>query len=444
MIDTTPVEALLDAAKRHGADAADALLIRDESTSALVRCGAPEGIERSESVRLGLRVFKGQRSASVSTTLLDADAFEQLAEQACAMAQFVPEDRFGGLAENCLKGRYDATGLDLDDPTTLSMDALLERAKETESIALSHNGITNSSGASAGQGRSTIVLGTSAGFTGAYQRSSHSLSTSVLAGSGASMQRDYAFHSATHFNDLESPQLIGNRAAEQALARLNPTRPRTGTYDVIYHPRVAASLIGHLVSGINGAAIARGTSFLKDALYQRILPHGMDVKDDPFLLRGRASRPFDGEACLPQALNLVEDGTLQHWLLDSRSARQLNLTSNARASRGTSGPPSPSTTNCYLTAGSLSPEALRADIREGFLITELMGSSINMLTGDYSRGASGFMIRNGEIAEPVAEVTIAGNLKSMFAALVAANDLEFRSGINAPSIRINNMSLAGA
>ncbi|MBR0559940.1 TldD/PmbA family protein [Neokomagataea anthophila] len=444
MIDTTPVEALLQAAKRHGADAADALLIRDDSTSALIRCGTPEGIERSESVRLGLRVFRGQRSASVSTTLLDQSTFEQLAEQACAMAQFVPEDRFSGLADNALTGRFDASTLDLDDPTTLDMDTLLDRARETESIALSHTGITNSSGASAGQGRSSIVLGTSAGFIGAYTRTNHSLSTSVLAGSGATMQRDYAFHSATHLSDLESPATIGNRAAEQAIARLNPTRPRTGTYDVIYHPRVAASLIGHLISGINGASIARGTSFLKDALHQPVLPRGMTLRDDPFLLRGRASRPFDAEACLPEALNLVEDGILQHWLLDSRSARQLGLKSNARASRGTSGPPSPSTTNCFLSPGTLSPEELRADIKEGFMVTELMGSSINMLTGDYSRGASGFMIRNGEVAEPVAEVTIAGNLRTMLANLVAANDLEFRSALTTPSLRVHGMSLAGA
>ncbi|EHH69266.1 TldD/PmbA family protein [Gluconobacter morbifer] len=440
---TTHVEALLAAARRHGADQADAILIRNEAEAALVRKGVPEDIERSEDVTLGLRVFRGKRAAAVSTSVLDEREFDRLAEQACAMALVVPEDRFAGLAPNALTGHFDATGLDLDDPAQLDMDALLAHARLAEEVALSHTGITNTNGASASRGRATVVLGTSAGFMGCYSRTSHSISASVLAGEGPSMQRDYAYHSAVHLSDLDAPEVIGQEAAERVLARLSPGRPKTGTYSVIYDPRVSSTLLGHLVAGINGAAVARGTSFLKDAMKTRVLGAGLRVHDDPRRPRGPASRPFDGEGCFAGPLDLVEDGILQTLLLDSRSGRQLDLPSNGRASRGVTSPPSPSVTNLHLAAGTLSPEALRSDIREGILVTELMGSSVNMLTGDYSRGASGFMIRNGEIAEPVAELTIAGNLRDMLARMVPASDLTFRRSVNAPSLRIDGMNIAG-
>ncbi|GBR10590.1 TldD/PmbA family protein [Gluconobacter frateurii] len=443
MSTTRHVEALLAAAKRHGADHADAIFIRNESESAMVRKGVPEGIERSESVALGLRVFRGQKAASVSTSVLDDAEFDRLAEQACAMALVVPEDRFGGLAPDAMIGHFDAAGLDLADTASPDMDILLSRAREAEEAALAVSGVTNTNGASVGHGRTVIALGTSAGFMGSYSRTGHSISASVLAGEAASMQRDYAYHSTVHLEDLDAPETIGRLAGERAVARINPGRPRTGTYDVIYDPRVSSSLVGHLVSAINGASIARGTSFLKEAMGTRILNAGLTVRDNPRLVRGLASRPFDGEGCAAEALDLVTDGVLQTWLLDSRSARQLGLRSNGRASRGVSGPPSPSVTNLHLAPGDLSAVELRSDIKEGILVTELMGSSVNMLTGDYSRGASGFMIRNGEIAEPVAELTIAGNLRDMFIRMVPASDLSFRSSVNAPSIRIDGMSIAG-
>lgn len=440
---TTPVEALLAAARRHGADHADAILIRDESRGATVRKGVPEDIESSESVALGLRVFRGRRAATVSTSVLDEAEFDRLAEQACAMALVVPEDPYAGLAETALKGRFDAASLDLECGSAPSMDDLLARAREAEETALSFADITNTNGASAGHGRTSVMLATSDGFFGAYNRTGHSTSVSVLAGEGTSMQRDYAFRSSVHLEDLETPSVIGREAAERTLARVNPGRPRTGTYSVIYDPRVSTSLIGHLVGGINGAAIARGTSFLKDKLGERVFSTGVRIIDNPLRTRGAASRPFDAEGCAALPIDLVSDGVLQTWLLDSRSARQLGMTSNARASRGIGSPPSPGITNLHLAPGPLSATDLRADIREGILITELMGSSVNMLTGDYSRGASGFMIRNGEIAEPVAELTVAGNMNDMFARMIPGADLMFRSSVNAPSIRIDGMSIAG-
>ncbi|MBM3098329.1 TldD/PmbA family protein [Gluconobacter cerinus] len=440
---TTPIEALLAAAKRHGADHADAVFIRNESESAMVRKGVPEGIERSESVALGLRVFRDQKAASVSTSVLNEAEFDRLAEQACAMALVVPEDRFGGLAPDSMVGHFDASGLDLEDTAAPHMDALLARAREAEDAALAVSGVTNTNGASAGHGRTVIALGTSAGFMGRYSRTGHSISASVLAGDGALMQRDYAHHGTVHLEDLDAPALIGREAGERAVSRVNPSRPKTGTYSIIYDPRVSSSLLGHLASAINGASVARGTSFLKEAMGTRILSAGLTVRDDPRRIRGAGSRPFDGEGCPATALDLISDGVLTTWLLDSRSARQLDLRSNGRASRGVSGPPSPSVTNLHLEPGDLSAGDLRSDIKEGILVTELMGSSINMLTGDYSRGASGFMIRNGELAEPVAELTIAGNLRDMFSRMVPASDLSFRSSVNAPSIRIDGMSIAG-
>ncbi|MEJ5154799.1 TldD/PmbA family protein [Gluconobacter wancherniae] len=440
---TAHVEALLAAARRHGADHADAILVRNESESALVRQGVPEGIERSESVALGLRVFRGLRAAIVSTSVMDEREFDRLAEQACAMAQVVPEDRFGGLSPDAQSGVFDASGLELEDTQAPNMDALLARAREAEETALGFDGITNSSGASAGFGRTVIALGTSAGFLGSYARTSYSNAVSVLAGEGANMQRDYAGRSTVFLSDLISPAEIGREAATRALRRLNPVKPRTGTYPVIFDPRVSTSLLGHLTSAISGAAIARGTSFLKDSLGDKIFSSEINVIDDPRRLRGTGSRPFDAEGGSALRMNLIEEGVLQTWLLDSRSARQLGMRSNGRASRGVSSPPSPGITNLHLAPGSLAPDDLRSDIREGILVTELMGSSVNMLTGDYSRGASGFMIRDGQIAEPVAELTIAGNLKDMFARMIAGNDLEFRQGVNAPSVRIDDMSIAG-
>jgi PmbA protein len=289
-----------------------------------------------------------------------------------------------------------------------------------------------------------VTLVTSAGFAGTYAKTGHSVSATALAGEGTAMQRDYDYSNTLHLADLEDPAAIGHTAAEKALARLNPTRPRTGRLPVVYDPRVSSSLLNHLTSAINGSAIARGTSFLKDKLGSRIFAPGITVRDDPRRVRGLRSRPFDGEGVPTAPRAIIEDGVLTTWLLDSRTARQLGMKTTGHAARGTGSPPSPASSNLWLEPGAMTPAELMADIKEGLYITEMMGSAINGITGDYSRGASGFMIRNGAIAEPVAEITIAGSLPEMFRTMVPANDLRFRRGTDAPTIRIDDMTLAGA
>jgi len=435
---------LVDRARAAGADAAEAVQIRSTSLAVQIRQGRNEELERSEQNDVGLRVFVGSRSAIVSTTSSDPAGFGALAEQAIAMARVVPEDRFGGLCEQAAGSFIDASGLDLEDPAEPDAAQLAVRATRAEHAALAVSGVTNSLGGSASFGRTEIMLVTSAGFSGRYARTSHSVSASVLAGEGTRMQRDYDHHSVVHLADLEDAAEIGRKAGERAVARLDPTRPRTGPMPVVYDPRVSGSLLGHLAGAINGASVARGTSFLKDRMGSRILPEGVSVTDDPVRVRGLRSRPFDGEGVRTAPLVLVEDGVLRTWVLDGRSARQLGLATNGHAARGTSSPPSPATTNLFLSPGRPGPVELMADIKEGLYITEMMGSAINGLTGDYSRGAAGFMIRDGALAEPVAEITVAGNLLAMFSTMVPASDLEFRRGTDAPSIRIDTLTVAGA
>lgn len=443
----THLDAALTYARQHGADQADAVVIRGQSRSAMIRQGQSEGIRHAESLSLGLRVFHEGRVATVSGNELTPEALNQLAERACAMAKVVPPSPDDGLASQPLIPVPTSTvaKLDLLDPATPpDMNTLLDRAREMEDAALSHEGITNSSGASASTGLHDVALATSAGFAGRYQRSGHGYGISVLAGTGTQMQRDYAFHNAVHQADLENPASLGHEAASRALARLNPTRPKTGLYPVLFDPRVSGSLLGHLAGAINGAAIVQEASFLKEKLNKAVFNKGITITDDPTLPRLSGSRPFDGEGTACQPLNLVENGQLLHWLLDSRCARKLGFAaSNGRASRSGSGTVRPGTSNLFLHAGPHSPEELRHDIKEGVLVTELMGNAINMLTGDYSRGGSGFMIRNGEIAEPVSGITVAGNLLDMFARLIPANDLNLMAGHHAPTIRIDQMSLAG-
>ena len=434
---------LVAAAKRAGADAADALLVQNASLSVSRRLGRIEQLERAEGFDLGLRVFIGKRQAIVSATDPDPKGFATLAERAVAMAKVVPEDPFGGLPDSFDPPR-DAGPLDLFDPTEPSAEDLIARAAAAEDAALAVKGITNSEGADAGWGRVRIALAMSNGFAGGYARSSHSLSCTALAGTGTAMERDYEWSSVVHLSDLDDPATIGRRAAEKTLARLNPVRAKTARIPVVYDPRVSASLLGHLTSAINGAAVARGTSFLRDAMGTRVLPKGMVVRDDPTRRRGLRSRPFDGEGMAGGPRALVDDGVLTSWVLDWRSARQLGLASTGHASRGTGGPPGPATTNLWLEPGAVTPAALMADIAEGLYVTDLIGMGVNGVTGDYSRGAAGFMIRNGQLAEAVSEITIAGNLKQMFLNMAAANDLTFRRGSDAPTIRIEGMTLAGA
>ena len=441
----TPLDLLADLigrAKAAGADAADAILLSGTSLSVERRLGRTEKLEQSEARDLGLRVFVGRRSAVVSSSAADPAGFAALAERAVAMARVVPEDPHGGLAEQA--SAPEPAALDLEDPAAPDAAALLARASAAEEAALAVSGVTNSEGAEATYRRSDVALMTSAGFAGQYSRTSHGITAVALAGAGVDMQRDYDSASAVHLSDLEDAAGIGHAAGTRAVARMNPRRARTARLPVVYDPRVAGSLLNHLTAAINGATIARGTSFLKDMLGQAVFAVGIQVHDDPRRPRGLRSKPFDAEGVPTTARALVQDGVLTTWLLDSRSARQLGLRSTGHAVRGTGGPPSPAPTNLFMAPGKLSPTALMADIREGLYVTELIGMGVNGITGDYSRGAAGFMIRDGVLAEPVAEITIAGSLPAMFRELTAADDLVLRRGTDAPTVRVEGMTLAGA
>ena len=433
---------LIARARAAGADAADAVLVSGTSLSVQRRLGQTEHVERAEGRDLGLRVFLGQQVAIVSATTVDPSSFDDLVDRALAMARVVPADPFAGLADTARAP--DTMDLDMNDPAEPTAEALIARASLAEDAARSVPGVTNSEGADAGFGRVEIVLVTSAGFAGRRVGSSHSISATALAGSGTDMQRDYDYHGTVYLSDLDDPVAIGRSAGERAVRRMNPTRPKTGKLPVVFDPRVAGSLLGHLTGAINGASVARGTSFLRDKLGQRIFAPGIFVHDDPRRVRGARSRVFDGEGTPTAARALIDDGVLTTWLLDSRSARQLGLASTGHASRGTSGPPSPAPSNLYMAAGAMSPAELMADIKLGLYVNEMIGMGVNGVTGDYSRGAAGFMIRDGQLAEPVAELTIAANLIDMFANLTPGNDLRFRLGTDSPTIRLEGMTMAGA
>lgn len=436
------LESLIARARRLGAEQADAVVFDSVSSSVSFRLGQLEEVERSESVDLGLRVFMGRQQAAVASNDMTPAALDQLAERAVAMARTTPEDPYCGLAPAELLAKS-FPDLDLEDRHEPTSERLVELARSCEGAARAVAGITNSEGASAGWGRGAVALVTSGGFAGSYATTNISVSVSVIAGEGTGMERDYDFASTRHGGDLGDPEEVGRHAAKLALKRLNARRVKSQSVPVVFDPRVSNSLLGHFAGAINGVSIARGTSFLKDRMGQRVFAPGLRIVDDPHIVRGIRSKPFDGEGVANRPMNLVEDGVLKTWILDSASARQLKLTSTGHAARGTGGPPSPSTSNLYLVPGTLSPAALMADIAQGFYITELIGMGVNGVTGDYSRGASGFWIENGQVAYPVNEVTIAGNLNDMFAAIIPANDLVFRYGTNAPTLRIEGMTIAG-
>lgn len=433
---------LIEAARKAGADAADAAAFNAASVSVAWRLGELEKLERSESCDLGLRVFVGKRQATVSSTDFKPETLKEVVDRAVAMAKAAPEDPYCGLAEP-EQIAADQPAIDICDSLEPDTQDLIDDAREAEDAARSVPGVTNSEGSETGWSRAEIAMAATNGFARTYATSSHSLAASVLAGEGLGMERDYDFTTAVYRSDLEAPAAIGRNAGERAVKRLNAAKVETQQVPVVYDPRVAGGLVRHAASGINGAAIARGTSFLKDSMGERIFPEGVAVVDDPHRVRGLRSKPFDGEG-LPNARRvLFENGLLKTWLLDLASARQLGLQSTGHAARGTATPPSPRATNLYMEAGSQTPEELLGDIKNGFYVTELIGMGVNMVTGDYSRGASGFWIENGEITRPVSEMTIAGNLRNMFAALTPANDLAFRFGVDAPTIRIDGMTVAG-
>ena len=436
--------ALIEAAGRAGADSADVLYVGDASTGVQVRLGELEDVERSEGEEIGLRFFVGSRSASVSSSDLSAEALAALVERAAAMAREAPEDPYAGLAPEERLMRGEGAEVDGDDGRDPSPAELKARALATEDAARSVPGITNSEGASVSAGRSVIALATSHGFCRGYTTSGYSGTASVIAGAGSTMQRDYASHSARHYSDLDAPEQIGRLAAERAVARLGPGKLQSGSMPVVFDPRVGASLVGHLLSAITGAAIARRTSFLLGREGEPIFPDAITIREDPHKRRGLRSKPFDGEGVATQPRNLVERGRVTGWLLDSASARQLGLEPTGHASRGIGGPPGASATNVDLLPGGISKEALIGDIGRGLYVTELIGQGVNQVTGDYSRGASGFIIEDGELTAPVAEITIAGNLIDLYRQLTAANDLEHRRSLNVPTLRVEGLTVAGA
>jgi PmbA protein len=441
-----PLELLVDLLKRAkaaGADAADALYAETDALAHGQRLGKIEKLERAEARDLGLRVFIGKRQASVSSTELTPAAIAALAERAVAMARAVPEDEFCGLAEPGEIAKS-LPEIDMFDASEPSAEALIGRARAAEEAALAVNGVSNSEGAEASWGASRVWLAASNGFSGHYRRSWHGISASVLAGEGTAMERDYEWHSAVHGRDLEDPAAVGRRAGERAVKRLKPRKVATTKVPVVFDPRVAGSMVSHLMSAINGASIARGTSFLKDKMGEPVMAPGLRIVDDPLRPRGLRSKPFDGEGLAAKRLDVVEDGRLAAWLLDLRSARQLKLKSNGRASRGTSGPPGPSATNVHLAKGKISRAELLRGVESGLYVNEMIGFGVSMITGDYSRGATGFWIEKGELAYPVSEITIAGNLKDMFRAITPADDLVFRYGTDAPTLRVDGMTVAGA
>jgi PmbA protein len=439
---TLLAERLVGAAKRAGADAADAIAVRGVSQGVEVRDGRVEESERSEGDDVGLRVLVGKRQAVISTNDVRGDGVERLAERAVAMARVAPDDQYVGLADPALLAR-EIPDLDMLDPHIPTTAELERRACEAEAAALSVKGVTKSGGASASTGIGGMVLVTSSGFHGAYLRSSHGISVTAISGEGTTMERDYDFTSAPHAADLATPESVGRTAGERTVARANPRKVETCKVPVVFDPRVAGSLVGHLVGAINGASIARKTSFLKDRLGEQLFADNIRIIDDPLRPRGLRSQPFDAEGVRVKKLAIIDQGVLTSWLLDCATARELKLVTTGHAHRGVSSAPSPGSYNLHLEAGQLRPSELMSDIARGFYVTDLIGSGVNGVTGDYSRGASGFWIENGKITYPVSEVTIAGHLLEMYKSLVPANDLSFRYGVNAPTLRVEGLTLGG-
>jgi PmbA protein len=434
-------ERLIAAARKAGADAADAVAMRSVSQSVDVRDSAVEESQRSERNDMGLRVLVGKRQAVVSTNDMKAGV-DTLAERAVAMAKVAPEDQYAGLADPARLAKT-IPDLDLVDAEATDVGTLEKLARRAEDAGRGVKGVSKSGGASASAGIGGMVLLTSHGFSGAYLGSSHSIVMQAIAGEGTGMETDYDFTSAPHASDLDAPEKVGRKAGEKAVARLNPRKVSTRKVPVVFDPMVAGSIVGHLVSAINGAAIARKTSFLKDKLGERLFQQGINIIDDPLRKRGLRSRPFDAEGVAVKRIALVEDGVLKTWLLDSATSRELGLATTGHAQRGASSTPSPGASNLHMESGKQTPDELIKDIEEGFYVTDLIGSGANMVTGDYSRGAAGFWIEKGERTYPVSEVTIAGSLLDIFKSVTPANNLTFRYGTNAPTLRIEGLTIAG-
>ena len=437
--------ALIDAARKAGADAADAVAISDDSLSIEVLKGALEHAERSEGTEIGLRVMVGQKQASVSASDTRPEMIATLAERAVAMARIAPIDPWCGLADaNQLSDVTDATSLDLIDDRRPDPQELERWALEAEAAALGVPNVAQTQASGAGWSSRRMHLAASNGFSGGYGRTGWSVSAVAISGEGSTMERDYYGDGRTHYDDLMSAAEIGRMAGERAVSRAGSSKPPTGRYPVLYDERISSGLIGHLVQASNGSSVARGSSWLKDALHQQVLPDGLDLVEDPHRARAAGSRPFDGEGLRTAHRSLVEGGRLTGWTLDLATARQLGMTSTANAARGTGGAPAPAVGNLTLTQGDKTQAELLADMGTGLLITSMIGSSINPTTGDYSRGASGFWIENGQIVRPVNECTVAGNLREMLMTIVPANDARLHLSRVVPSLLVEGLTIAGA
>lgn len=437
------LDVLLAKARAAGADEADAVFVERESQSVSVRLGEQEALERAETTDIGLRVFINGSTASASSSDLSSEALDLLVQSAMDMARAGPPDPFACLApaERLFSGETDGEALADDAAPSAKED--IDRALEAEDAARAIDGVTNSQGASAGWSRSQVALATSNGFSSVKASSSYSISAAVLAKGENGMERDYASSSKRFFEDLESAAEVGEKAGKRAVARRDPKSLATGPMPVVFDKRVSASLLSSFASAINGSSVARGTSFLRDKMGEQVFAKGLNVIDDPHLRRGLRTRWFDGEGVATQKMALAQDGVLQSWLLDCATAKQLTFATTGHAARGTSGPPSPSASNLFMEAGTVSVEDMLGAVGTGFYVTEMIGMGVNPVTGDYSRGASGFAIVDGVRAYPVSGLTVAGNLKEMFLHMVPADDLEFRYGTNAPTLRVDGMTVAG-
>lgn len=435
---------LIAQAKKAGADEADAIVADGMSVSVTSRLGKLEHLERSEGGDIGLRVIVGKRQAIVASADRSAKALKELVSRAVSMARTVPEDPFIGLAKPEQLATY-LPELDICDKTELTADDLIKTARTCEEAALAVKGVTNSEGASANWGRSQVAIANSIGFHRTYESSGSSISASVIAGKNKTgMETDYDYTSAVYVSDLRKPEDVGRTAGERAVRKLGARKVKSQKVPIILDPRASRGLVSHLLGAINGSSIARGTSFLKDAMGTEVFGPWVTIIEDPHRHRGPRSKPCDAEGLPNRRRQLVDNGILTTWLLDLRTARQLKLEPTGHAARGSSSPPSPASTNVYMAAGVHTVQALMSDITDGLYVTDLMGQGVNGITGDYSRGATGFWIKNGKLTHPVNEVTLAGNLKSMFKHLTPASDLEFLFGIDAPTVRIDGMSLAGS
>ena len=436
------ITSLLDRVKTLGIKEADVLAVESLSINVKSRLAKMEGIEQKESIDIGLRVIDNGKQLTISTTDSSKESILELTESAASMLHSVPVDEFCGLPDKSLFSIND-TDLDLVDKIQLGHEELLESAIMAEESAMSVKGITNTEGASSSFSKSRMKLVTSNGFSNSYERTGFSTTVSVIAGNDTKMERDYEYQSATHLKDIDKPNKIGLIAGKRAVSRLNPKKIKSDTVPIIFDNRISGGLIAILAGSISGQSISRGTSFLKDKLGKKLFKKNINIIDDPLRIRGHKSRIFDGEGVKSKKIKLVSNGELTSWLLDCRSARQLNLETTAHASRNTNSPPSPAPSNIYLSTGNISKDDLVKSIKNGFYVTEMMGMSFNQVNGDYSRGATGFWIQNGEIAFPVSEVTIAGNMLNMYRTLTPSSDLKFTTGIDSPTVMIENMTVAG-